>query len=213
MKNRLNRGLAAGRRAGAGSVPGHVPANRPNRRPPPRCPHGLGLPRDHPRAHARRDGVLGRRAVLPQVADPTQRRDRPLPPLWMRTICVTPSARSSNVRRSWTRSSASGSCRRCRARASSSSTASSASGWRWPRWPTSLEREGKFTVFNVSYPSTRRGIDEHAKTLAGIVARLDGITEIDFVGFSMGNVVIRRYLSEQSDAAPATSSTRGSNAS
>jgi pimeloyl-ACP methyl ester carboxylesterase len=63
-----------------------------------------------------------------------------------------------------------------------------------------LEREGKFTVFNVCYPSTRRGIDEHAKTLAGIVARLDGIEEINFVGFSMGNVVIRCYLAEQSDA-------------
>jgi pimeloyl-ACP methyl ester carboxylesterase len=58
-----------------------------------------------------------------------------------------------------------------------------------------LEREGKFTVFNVGYPSTRRGIDEHAKTLAGIVAHLDGIAEINFVGFSMGNVVVRRYLS------------------
>ena len=64
-----------------------------------------------------------------------------------------------------------------------------------------LEREGKFTVFNVGYPSTRRGIDEHAKTLAGIVAHLDGIEEIDFVGFSMGNIVIRRYLADQSDAA------------
>jgi len=64
-----------------------------------------------------------------------------------------------------------------------------------------LEREGGFEVFNVAYPSTRRGIAEHAKALSGIVAGLDGIEEIHFVGFSLGNIVIRRYLADQSDAA------------
>jgi pimeloyl-ACP methyl ester carboxylesterase len=63
-----------------------------------------------------------------------------------------------------------------------------------------LEREGKFTVINISYPSTRHGIDDHAKALAGIIGRLDGITELNFVGFSMGNIVIRRYFSQQTDA-------------
>jgi len=63
-----------------------------------------------------------------------------------------------------------------------------------------LEREGGLKVFNVSYPSTRRSIAEHAETLARVVASLDGIEEINFVGFSLGNIIIRRYLADQSDA-------------
>jgi len=62
-----------------------------------------------------------------------------------------------------------------------------------------LEREGGYVTFNVGYPSTRRGIAEHARALAGIVERLDGIEEINFVAHSMGNIVIRHYLADQTD--------------
>jgi hypothetical protein len=51
-------------------------------------------------------------------------------------------------------------------------------------------------VFNVSYPSTRASIDVHARRLRGILAKLDGISEINFVAHSLGNLVIRYYLGD-----------------
>jgi pimeloyl-ACP methyl ester carboxylesterase len=72
-----------------------------------------------------------------------------------------------------------------------------------------LEREGGLEVFNVSYPSTRRSIAEHAEALSGIVANLEGIEEIHFVGFSLGNIVIRRYLAATQAPSGATPSVVG----
>jgi len=60
-----------------------------------------------------------------------------------------------------------------------------------------LHDEGKFSVFNVTYPTTRTPIAEHARRLAGIVRQLDGIEEINFIGHSLGNVVVRHYLKDQ----------------
>lgn len=59
-----------------------------------------------------------------------------------------------------------------------------------------LEEKGGYQVFNVSYPSTRQGIAEHAKSLASIVDHLEGIEEIHFVGYSLGNIVIRRFFAD-----------------
>jgi len=59
-----------------------------------------------------------------------------------------------------------------------------------------LKDKGGYTVFNVSYPSTRQGIAEHAKGLASIVDHLGGIEEINFVGYSLGNIVIRHYFAD-----------------
>jgi len=56
-------------------------------------------------------------------------------------------------------------------------------------------------VFNVSYPSTRRAVADHARALAAIVRNLHGITEINFVGHSLGNIVVRRYLADGADRA------------
>jgi len=64
-----------------------------------------------------------------------------------------------------------------------------------------LQQHGGYAVFNVGYPSTRRGIGEHARALARIIENLDGIEQINFVAHSMGNIVIRRYLADQSDEA------------
>ncbi|HVX12417.1 MAG TPA: alpha/beta fold hydrolase [Pirellulales bacterium] len=61
-----------------------------------------------------------------------------------------------------------------------------------------LEENGPFTVFNVAFPSTRGDIGEHAQTLGAVVSHLDGIEEINFVGHSLGNLVIRRYLGDTS---------------
>ena len=64
-----------------------------------------------------------------------------------------------------------------------------------------LRDKGGYTVFNVGYPSTQAGIGDQARSLAKIVANLDGIEEINFVAHSLGNLVIRHYLADQTDAA------------
>jgi pimeloyl-ACP methyl ester carboxylesterase len=61
------------------------------------------------------------------------------------------------------------------------------------------KKDGQYTTFNVGYPSTRREIADHAKALAKIIQNLHGIERIDLVGHSMGNIVIRRYLGDQTD--------------
>lgn len=64
-----------------------------------------------------------------------------------------------------------------------------------------LADEG-YTPLNVSYASTRRSLDDHAASLARIIAALDGVDEINFVGHSLGNLIVRRYLGEASEAEP-----------
>jgi pimeloyl-ACP methyl ester carboxylesterase len=59
-----------------------------------------------------------------------------------------------------------------------------------------LAKYGEYEVFNVTYPSTRDDIGEHARSLSRIIDNLDGIEEINFVGHSMGNIVIRHYLGD-----------------
>jgi len=65
-----------------------------------------------------------------------------------------------------------------------------------------LEREGDYTWINVSYASTRRSLDEHAAALAHVIEHLDGVSQIDFVCHSLGNLVVRRYLGEASAEQP-----------
>ena len=60
-----------------------------------------------------------------------------------------------------------------------------------------LREQGKLATFNITYPSTRGDISGHAQTLAKIVAGLEGIEEINFVAHSLGNLVIRHYLADQ----------------
>jgi pimeloyl-ACP methyl ester carboxylesterase len=69
-----------------------------------------------------------------------------------------------------------------------------------------LEDEGGYTVLNVSYPSTRRDIGGHALALRRIVENLDGVEQIDFVGHSMGNIIIRHYLADAMASRTAASS-------
>jgi pimeloyl-ACP methyl ester carboxylesterase len=65
-----------------------------------------------------------------------------------------------------------------------------------------LEDHGEFTVLNVSYASTRRTLDEHAESFARVLENLDGVEEIHFVGHSLGNLVLRRYLGEATAEKP-----------
>lgn len=65
-----------------------------------------------------------------------------------------------------------------------------------------LAKQAHCTSINVAYASTRRSLDEHAQALAGVIAGLEGIDEIDFVCHSLGNLVVRRYLGEANEDQP-----------
>lgn len=56
-------------------------------------------------------------------------------------------------------------------------------------------------VFNMAYPSTMQSILDHAKMLERVINNLPPtIRRIDFVGHSLGSIVMRRYLSGPLDA-------------
>ena len=59
-----------------------------------------------------------------------------------------------------------------------------------------LREAGGYTVFNVNYPTTRGSVADHARSLARIIENLDGIGELNFVGHSLGNLVVRHYLAD-----------------
>jgi pimeloyl-ACP methyl ester carboxylesterase len=74
-----------------------------------------------------------------------------------------------------------------------------------PRWSMHLLgqylcKQGGYEVFNMEYASTRCSVDDHAQSLASVIRSLEGITEINLIGHSMGNVVIRRYLAGEIEA-------------
>ncbi len=58
-----------------------------------------------------------------------------------------------------------------------------------------FREKGEYTaVLNVSYPSTLVTVAEQAERLAQIIAKLDGVERIDFVGHSLGAIILRYYL-------------------
>jgi pimeloyl-ACP methyl ester carboxylesterase len=59
-----------------------------------------------------------------------------------------------------------------------------------------LREKGGYQVFNVTYASTRDDVAEHARSLRRVIDSLDGIEEINFVGHSLGNIVVRHYLGD-----------------
>lgn len=59
-----------------------------------------------------------------------------------------------------------------------------------------LREHGGYEVFNVEYPSTQAEVADHARAVRHIVGNLHGIEEINFVGHSMGNIVVRHYLGD-----------------
>jgi pimeloyl-ACP methyl ester carboxylesterase len=65
-----------------------------------------------------------------------------------------------------------------------------------------LEKQGGYTWINFSYASSRRPLDDHAEALARVINGLEGIDEINFVGHSLGNLVVRRYLGEAAQLNP-----------
>ncbi|MCA9104246.1 MAG: alpha/beta fold hydrolase [Planctomycetales bacterium] len=65
----------------------------------------------------------------------------------------------------------------------------------WDSLETSLHRDG-FRVVDFGYASTRATIDEHADALHHVITHLDNVEHISFVGHSLGNLVVRRYLAK-----------------
>ena len=63
-----------------------------------------------------------------------------------------------------------------------------------------LSSNTEFTSINFQYASTRKKVGEHAFALKSMI---DGfgpeVTEINFIGHSLGNIVVRRYLGDTSD--------------
>jgi hypothetical protein len=58
-----------------------------------------------------------------------------------------------------------------------------------------LNQQGGFTVVNFQYASSRDVVAAHASDLRNLIEGLgDGVTEINFVGYSLGNIVVRHYL-------------------
>lgn len=62
-----------------------------------------------------------------------------------------------------------------------------------------LEQGGGYEAVYVTYPSTRGNLEQHAKSLASVIQHLDGVEEINFVAHSLGNLVIRHYLADQTN--------------
>lgn len=60
-----------------------------------------------------------------------------------------------------------------------------------------LKDQGGYSVFNVSYPSTRASISDHAQSLHRVLQSLEGIDNINIVAHSLGNIVLRQYLTDQ----------------
>ena len=58
-----------------------------------------------------------------------------------------------------------------------------------------LEKNGDVTVINLTYASTRATLDQHAAALHSVISRMPDVTEVSFVGHSLGNIVVRQYLS------------------
>jgi pimeloyl-ACP methyl ester carboxylesterase len=63
-----------------------------------------------------------------------------------------------------------------------------------------LRENSKYTVLSMGYASTRAEVAAHARSLARVIEHLgSGVTEINFVAHSLGNIVIRHYLADHTD--------------
>jgi hypothetical protein len=60
----------------------------------------------------------------------------------------------------------------------------------------SIKEAGGHSLFCMGYPTTRGGVTEHARSLDSVIRSLEGITEINFVAHSLGNLVVRHWLQD-----------------
>lgn len=59
--------------------------------------------------------------------------------------------------------------------------------------PDKLRKAG-YEARAISYPSTRRSIEDHAAQLERLLQGLDGMDEVSFVTHSMGGIIVRQLL-------------------
>ena len=57
-----------------------------------------------------------------------------------------------------------------------------------------VDESGGYTTFCMGYPTTRGSVDSHARSLDSVVRSLEGMSEINFVAHSLGNLVVRHWL-------------------
>ena len=64
-----------------------------------------------------------------------------------------------------------------------------------------LEQRGDYEhVLNMSYASTRKDVQAHASALSSVISGLEGVTQLDLVGYSLGSIVIRHYWNAEPDS-------------
>jgi pimeloyl-ACP methyl ester carboxylesterase len=57
-----------------------------------------------------------------------------------------------------------------------------------------LRQNPDWTVMTFGYPSTQGSIADHAHSLGQVVENFDGVTEVNLVAHSLGNLVARRWM-------------------
>ncbi len=57
-----------------------------------------------------------------------------------------------------------------------------------------LQKQSGSTVISLSYASTRASLDQHARALQSVLKNIPHAKQVQLVGHSLGNLVIRRYL-------------------
>lgn len=60
-----------------------------------------------------------------------------------------------------------------------------------------LRADGGYTPLRFGYASTREGIEQHAEALRKVIDGLGEVEELNFVGHSLGNIVLRHYLADE----------------
>ena len=62
-----------------------------------------------------------------------------------------------------------------------------------------INNGGSYTTFCMGYPTTRGSVDSHARSLDSVVRSLEGMSQINFVAHSLGNLVVRHWLRNLED--------------
>jgi len=59
-----------------------------------------------------------------------------------------------------------------------------------------VNEAGGYTTFCMGYPTTRGSVDAHARSLDSVIRSLEGISEINFIAHSLGNLVVRHWVKD-----------------
>src|SRR6185436_5317532 len=60
----------------------------------------------------------------------------------------------------------------------------------------SIRAAGGYNVFCMGYPTTRGSVESHARSLDNVIRSMEGISELNFVAHSLGNLVVRHWLKD-----------------